>query len=140
MSHCDRPREHIIGPLVRGPDDAVRLVKLLVDEGVRAGRIVLGIDSYAHACGAAAHEKSDHCGHEPLTFAEQLTDIAIELRAESLVLITFVSEADLAPTPADVARFEGLKLEIEGVGFELCDHLLMSGHRWRSVREASKWW
>ena len=63
--------------------------------------------------------------------------IAAELRADAVVLVTFVDDERIAPSPADVARYEGLVLECADEGVALLDQLLMSGHRWRSVGEVS---
>jgi DNA repair protein RadC len=71
------------------------------------------------------------------TDAEALDAVAERIGATELVLTTFVDPDRIVPTAADVARFEGLRVECRVLGTELLDHILMSGHRWRSVREVS---
>jgi hypothetical protein len=109
-------------------------MKLLVCGTHHEGDFVLGLDDWDEFVGYSSRD----CRREwPPLSADQLIGIAAELRATALVLVTFVEDDRLAPTEADIARFEGLRLECADEGICLLDQLLMSGHRWRSVREVS---
>lgn len=61
--------------------------------------------------------------------------IAAELAAIGVVLVTFVPPERVAPTAADVARFEGMRVECRAQRVELLDNLLVAGDRWRSIDE-----
>ena len=123
---------------VRGPDDAVEIVKVLVCSEHTEGHLLLGLDWSMRPCGAAFKCTCERCGDAPLVDADQLVDLSDELHAAEIVLVTFVEPERLEPLASDVARFEGLRMECSDQGVELVDHLLMApGYRWRSVRNVS---
>ncbi|HEY8216033.1 MAG TPA: hypothetical protein VIH82_02795 [Acidimicrobiia bacterium] len=124
-------------PKVLGPHDAARVVQALVCPEHHEGQLVLALDWTGRLCGAEFRCPCEVCRDEPLIDGRDLADLTAALGGIELVLATFVEDAHLAPSVADVARFEGLGLECTGAGVELLDHLLFSGHRWRSVREVS---
>lgn len=126
-------------PVVRGVDDAVAIVKALVCEQHTQGQLVVAIDAAMRLAGAAFRCTCERCDEQPLDDVEQLIDLADELDGVELVLATFVEPDRLAPTAADVARFEGWRVECREQGVSFVDHLLFSGHRWRSIREVSPW-
>ena len=127
-----RPSER--GPRVRGPDAAATLMRVLVCGNHHDGEFVLALDRSDRFVGYASREGDQ--AWFPLD-AMQLEMIAAELQAEAVVLVTFVDDDRIAPSLADVARYEGLVLECADEGVALLDQLLMSGHRWRSVGEVS---
>jgi hypothetical protein len=88
-------------------------------------------------CGAELRCPCEACGDELLGDGTALAEVTAGLGGIELVLVTFVEAPQLAPSVADVARFEGLCLECDAEGVPLLDHLLFSGHRWRSVRATS---
>jgi hypothetical protein len=122
---------------VRGVDDAAAAVKQLVCDEHTEGQMVIGLDDTMHVCGAVFNCPCDRCHDEILEGAAELVDLAAAMEAEELVLVTFVEPDRLSPTAADVARFEGLRLECADEDVWLLDHLLFSGHQWRSVAELS---
>jgi hypothetical protein len=124
-------------PKVLGPEDAARVVQILVCPDHHEGQLVLALDWTGAVCGAAFHCPCDVCGDELLDDGGALAALTVDLGGIELVLATFVEDVHLSPSVADVARFEGLCLECEDAGVELVDHLLFSGHRWRSVRRIS---
>ena len=119
---------------VRGPDDAAALVRRLAPEGYHDGELVVALDVGREPVGVGVRGPHPECASVD---AAQLINLADELRGLDLLLVTFVDDAALAPSTADVARYEGLRVGCASAGIDLLDHLLMSGHRWRSVREAS---
>jgi hypothetical protein len=124
-------------PKIRGLDDAIAIVKQLVCDEHTEGQLVLGVDWAMRLCGATFRCPCERCRVDPMTDAEELMAYAVDLGARELLLVTFVEPERLAPTAADIARFEGLRVECDELDVELLDHVLMSGHRWRSIRELS---
>ncbi|MSO79398.1 MAG: hypothetical protein EXQ79_07295 [Acidimicrobiia bacterium] len=124
-------------PTVRGPNDVVEIIKHLVCDEHTEGQLLLGIDSSMHLCGAAFNCPCTVCQDPTANTAEAFVAVAEEMSAEELVLVTFVDDDRLAPTAADVARYEGLRVECLDADVMLLDHLLFSGHQWRSVAEVS---
>ena len=131
---CSRRRE--LGR-VRGADDAAAVVKQLICDEHTEGQMVIGLDESLHACGVVFNCPCDRCGDVMIEDADGLADLAVALGADDLVLVAFVTPDRLAPTAADVARFEGLRVECMDEEILLLDHLFFSGHRWRSVMEIS---
>jgi hypothetical protein len=101
------------------------------------GQLVLALDWTGKVCGAELRCPCEVCRDDLLGDGTALADVTASLGGIELVLVTFVELPRVAPSVADVARFEGLCLECDAEGVPLLDHLLFSGHRWRSVREAS---
>ncbi len=132
-SRAERPRM----PVVRGPNDAVEIVKQLVCAEHTQGQLLIGIDDSMHLCGAAFNCTWSLCQDPEANTAEALLAVADDMGAAELVLVTFVDDDRLAPTAADVARYEGLRVECLDDDVMLLDHLLFSGHQWRSVAEVS---
>ena len=128
-------REQI--PLVRGPDDAIQIIRQLVCDEHTQGQLLIGIDAEMRLSGAAFSCPCETCCERPVTQPDELIALADEMEAVDLVLVTFVESDRLVPTAADVARYEGLRVECAAQGIMLLDHLLMAGHRWRSVAEVS---
>ena len=128
---CPRGRQL---PKIRGADDVVRLLGSLLCEDCRIGEVVVAIDWDMRPLGLGV--RGAECTLPPLDSA-QLVLLAEEFAACEVVVVTFVEEDELAPTPADVARFEGWSIECEDDDVALLDHILVSGHRWRSVAELS---
>jgi hypothetical protein len=122
---------------VLGPDDAAEVVRILVCPDHHEGQLLLALDWSGEVCGAEFRCPCERCDDEPLTDGAQVAERAVELGGLEVVLVTFVDDDRLAPSTADVARFEGLRVECDDHGIELLDHLLFSGHRWRSVCEIS---
>jgi hypothetical protein len=132
----NREEQHRL-PKVLGPADAARVVQMLVCPEHHEGQLVVALDWSGHVCGAELRCPCEMCGDELLHDGRALAAVTAELGGIELVLTTFVESTQLVPSIADVARFEGLGLECAGEGVGLLDHLLFSGHRWRSVREVS---
>jgi hypothetical protein len=88
-------------------------------------------------CGGEFRCPCNACREELLSNGHELADLVLDLGGIEAVLVTFVDDDHREPSAADVARFEGLRVECDDDGVELLDHLLVSGHRWRSVREVS---
>jgi hypothetical protein len=133
------PRDDERHPGDRGRDlkilcaeDAAALLREAVPDHLDEGELVLGLDWSARLCGIASRFP-ERDGPVPELCAEHLRLIAEELVATELVLVTFVEAERVTPTAADVARFEGLRVECRAVHVELFDHLLMAGQRWRSI-------
>jgi hypothetical protein len=124
-------------PQVRGVDDAAQIVKQLVCDEHTQGQLVVGLDASQRVAGAVFNCPCDACNDKVLRDPEELIDLADAMQVDELFLVTFVSDERLAPTAADVARFEGLRIECLDDDVLLLDHLLFSGHRWRSVAEVS---
>jgi hypothetical protein len=124
-------------PTVDSPDDAAKVIKALVCDEHVVGQLLVGLDDLGQVCGAAFTCPCDACRDIVRSDAKALVAVADRMGAAELVLSTFVEPERVAPTAADVARFEGLRVECRAHGIELLDHILMSGHRWRSVREVS---
>jgi hypothetical protein len=133
MSGCNR-RPDADALKILGPEDAAALLRAAVPTDQHEGEIVLGLDWRSRVCGIASRFP-DRDGPMPELCAEHLTLIAEEVAASELVLVTFVEPARLTPTAADVARFEGLRVELRAAHVDLVDHVLMAGHRWRSIGE-----
>jgi hypothetical protein len=125
------------GPRVRDAADAAAVVKQLVCDEHTEGQLILGLDASRQVCGGVFNCRCERCGDEIVDHAEGLVDLAVAMRATTLVLATFVEPAHLIPTAADVARFEGLRFECGDDGVGLLDHLLFSRHQWRSVGQLS---
>jgi hypothetical protein len=123
-------------PKVLGAEDAARAVQMLVCPEHHEGQLVLALDWAGRVCGAEFRCPCDLCRDEQLVDGTALADLTARLGGIELVLVTFVEAPRLAPSVADVARLEGLTLECDAEGVTLLDHLLFSGHRWRSVRAA----
>jgi len=124
-------------PIVRGPNDVVEIIKRLVCDEHTEGQLLLGIDSSMRLCGAAFNCPCTVCQDRIVNRADELLALADDMGAAELVLVTFVDDDRLTPTAADVARYEGLRVECLDDDVTLLDHLLFSGHRWRSVAEVS---
>ncbi|MEX2267416.1 MAG: hypothetical protein WEA75_01885 [Acidimicrobiia bacterium] len=122
-------------PIIRGPNDAVEIIKQLVCDEHTEGQLLIGIDDSMRLSGAAFNCPCDVCQERTAGDAGELVALADEMDATDLVLVTFVDEDRLAPTAADVARFEGLRVECLDQGVALLDHLLFAGHCWRSIAE-----
>ena len=131
-----RSRRRELGP-VDSMHDAVLVVKELVCDEHTQGQLIVGLDDTGHVAGAVFNCPCDACGDEILRDAEDLVDLADAMDADDLFLVTFVEPERLSPTAADVARFEGLRVECLEDDLLLLDHFLFSGHRWRSVGEVS---
>ena len=137
MEHKYSRAERRSLPTVDGPEDAARVIKQLVCDEHVVGQLLVGLDERGRVCGAAFTCPCDACRDIVRSDAEALVAVADRISAVELVLTTFVEPDRIVPTAADVARFEGLRVECRTLGIELLDHILMSGHRWRSVREVS---
>jgi hypothetical protein len=120
---------------VHGAADAAAVVKQLVCDEHTEGQLVFAIDESGRVRGAVFSCPCEQCDDHIVEEAEEIVDLALAMGAEDLVLATFVEPDRLTPTAADVARFEGLRLECAEDDVWLLDHLLLSGHRWRSIRE-----
>ena len=125
-----------LGP-VHTLHDAVAIVKQLVCDEHVEGQLIVGLDESRHVAGGVFNCPCDRCRDELLTEPEDLIDLAYAMDADELFLVTFVELDRIAPTAADVARFEGLRVECLDEDVLLLDHLLFSGHRWRSIGEVS---
>jgi hypothetical protein len=112
-------------------------VRILVCPDHHEGQLVLALDWSGEVCGAHLVCPCELCRDEPLTSGCDIADLAAHLGGIEVVLVTFVDDEHLAPTPADIARLEGLRVECSDDDVELLDHLLFSGHRWRSVQQIS---
>ena len=128
-------RRHL--PKVIGPDDAAHVVRLLVCPDHHEGQLLLALDWSGRVCDAELLCPCDACGDDLLTDGAELASRTTDLGGIEAVLVTFVDDEQLEPSVADVARFEGFRVECDREEVELLDHLLFSGHRWRSVREVS---
>jgi hypothetical protein len=117
--------------------DAVAVVKELVCDEHTQGQLIVGLDESGHVAGAVFNCPCDACGDEVLRDPEDLIDLALAMEADELFLVTFVEPDRLTPTAADVARYEGLRVECLHEDVLLLDHFLFTGHRWRSVAEVS---
>lgn len=124
-------------PYVETQLDAIEVVTTLVCDDHVVGQLLVGVDDEMKVCGAAFTCPCEVCRDIVRSDAPALVAVADELGAVELVLTTFVEPERLQPTAADVARFEGLRVECRAEGVELLDHFLMAGHEWRSVRDAS---
>ena len=124
-------------PKVLGPADAANVVRILVCPEHHEGQLVLALDWSGQVCGAEFRCPCEACRDELLVDGSQLAALTTALGGIELVLATFVDDEQLAPTAADVARFEGLRVECADESVELLDHLLFSGHRWRSICKVS---
>ena len=124
-------------PKVLGVDDAVEVVRILVCPEHHEGQLVLALDWSGSVCGAEFRCPCEACGDELLVDGRELAELTVQLGGLEVVLVTFVDDTRLEPGAPDVARFEGLSVECRAEDVELLDHLLFSGHRWRSVREIS---
>jgi len=122
---------------VRGMADAAAVVKALVCDEHHEGQLIFGLDETGHVCGAVFSCPCDACQDEILEDPDELVDLAWAMGADDIVLATFVRRERLAPSAADVARFEGLRVECAADDVRLLDHLLFSGHQWRSIAEVS---
>ena len=138
MGKNDGSRAHAQLPAINGPDDAVAIVKKLVCDDHTQGQLVLGIDRVMRLCGAAFNCPCEGCKGQPADDAEELVDLAAEMRASGVLITTFVEPDHPAPSAADVARFEGLRLECADGGIVLFDHFVMTRHEWRSIRALSE--
>jgi len=119
---------------ILGPDDAVALLRQAVPDDQHEGEIVLGLDWASQLCGIATRFP-ERDGPVPEICVEHLRLIAEELAAVEILLVTFVPPDRVVPTAADVARFEGLRVECGAEHVALVDHVLMAGHQWRSIAE-----
>jgi hypothetical protein len=124
-------------PKVLDPADAAAVVRALVCPEHHEGQLVLALDWSGRVCDIELRCPCDRCGDELLDDGASLATVIIELGGDEGILVTFVDDERLEPRPADVARLEGLRVECRRVDVELLDHLLFSGHRWRSVRDLS---
>jgi hypothetical protein len=124
-------------PKVLGPGDAARVVRILVCPEHHEGQLVVALDWSGEVCGAELVCPCEQCRDRLLDTGDDIAELVHNLGGLEAVLVTFVEDDQLAPTAADVARFEGLRVECASHAVELLDHLLFSGHRWRSVCEAS---
>jgi len=124
-------------PRVENVYDAVRVIKELVCDEHTQGQLIVSLDASLRVIGAVFNCPCEACGDEVLRDPEDLIDLAYAMEADELFLVTFVEPERLAPTAADVARFEGLRVECLDEDVRLLDHLLFSGHRWRSIAEVS---
>ncbi len=134
MPHCNRMPEEGDRLKILGPGDAVAVLRNAVPTDQHDGELVLGLDWSARLCGIASRFP-ERDGPMPELCAEHLCLIADHIGAIELMLVTFVEAPRITPTAADVARFEGLRVECRAAHVELVDHLLMAGHRWRSIAE-----
>jgi hypothetical protein len=136
MAKRGRSRRRELGR-VEHVGDAVRIVKELVCDDHTQGQLIIGLDDECHVAGAVFNCPCDSCRDEVLEDPEELVDLADAMDADELILVTFVEPDRLVPTAADVARFEGLRVECMSEDVLLLDHLLFTGHRWRSVGAVS---
>lgn len=117
-----------------GAEDVAALLREAVPDDLHEGEMILGLDWASYLCGIASRFP-ERDGPVPELCAEHLRLVAEEIGALEVVLVTFVEPDRVTPTAADVARFEGLRVECRAEHVELVDHLLMAGHRWRSIAE-----
>jgi hypothetical protein len=134
MRPCNRTPGEPDRLKILGAADAAALLRDAVPDDLHEGELVLGLDWAARLCGIASRFPQRD-GPVPELNAEHLCLIADEIGAIELVLVTFVDAGRVPPTAADVARFEGLRVECRAAHVGLVDHLLMAGHRWRSIAE-----
>jgi len=128
---CPRDRP---APKIRGADDVVRLLRSLLCDDCLRGEVALAIDWDMRPVGFGF--RAGDTRHPPLD-AVQIVLLAEKFGACEVAVVTFVEPDRLTPTPADVARYEGWRVECLQDGIELLDHVLISSHHWRSIRELS---
>jgi hypothetical protein len=129
-----RPRHEEPTLRLRRPADVAALLRDAVPADLDDGELLLALDHSSYLCGIASRFPGDG-DPVPELCADHLRLVADELHVDELVLVTFVAPHRITPSAADVARFEGLRVECRAAHVELRDHLLMSGHRWRAIAE-----
>ena len=126
---CARTRREI---RLRGPSDVVAFARRIAP-GWSCGDLVLGVGVDRYLTGVAWRTEADLA-----VGPTELVAIADELDACALVLASFLGdELELEPE-TDVVGYEALRLACEDLGVVLLDHVLVTGDRWRSLRDVSR--
>jgi hypothetical protein len=120
---------------VRGPDDAVSLVRALVPDGEVEGMLVIGLDEGRRLCGVGVNPH-----HRALSFVKvwELEAILAELDASALVIGLFPSGSMRAPTRHELDAFVDVCTRARRAQVLVFDCIVVRGHRWWSMRELSE--
>lgn len=123
----DRP------PSLRGPDDVARLFRDRWPADV-SGLVVLGLLAERRATGAAYLARS--LSHSALD-TRVLASCAFELTTPRLVTVWVLGAGHPAPSLLEVDAGVELGERCRSAGLVLVDSIVISGHRWWSLREMS---
>jgi hypothetical protein len=119
----------------RGADDVARFVRAVfgADDAARLerGLLVIGIDEHDELVGVAV--QSQRFTARELR-AHELRDVAAELSAVALVVAQIEAPDEPVPGLEEALDFVVLASECEDLGTLLLDCVVISGHRWWSLR------
>ena len=120
---------------LRRPSDVVALVQAVLDDQLPPpGEVVICLDADRRLTGLALRPEA---GEHPVD-ATQLVDLARELDAVAVVLVTILfDECELA-IEADVEGFLVLARACLEEHLLLFDHVLVAGRSWRSMWDAAR--
>ena len=120
---------------LRRPSDVVALVKaVLADQLPPPGEVVICLDPDRRLTGLALRPE---VGDRPVD-AEQLIDLARELDAVAVVLVSFLFDERELAIETDVEGFLVLARACLEQHVLLFDHLLVAGRSWRSMWDAAR--
>jgi len=129
---CLRPT---VPKLLRRPSDVVALVHAVLDDQLPPpGEVVICLDADRRLTGLALRPES---GEHPVD-AGQLVDLARELDAVAVVLVSFLFDERELALESDVDGFLALARACLDEHVLLFDHVLVAGREWRSMWDAAR--
>jgi DNA repair protein RadC len=116
-------------PVLEG-DDVVALVRALVPDCHVEGLLVIGLDPDRRVSGVGVNQR-----HRALSFMKvwELSALATELGAFSLVVVVFPSGACRTPSRHEVDVFVDLCARAHRAGVRLLDCIIMRNEQWWSL-------
>ncbi|HEU5302788.1 MAG TPA: hypothetical protein VFW06_11180 [Acidimicrobiia bacterium] len=131
---CARTRSTVPKRL-RRPSDVVALVQAVLDDQLPPpGEVVICLDAERRLTGLALRPEA---GEHPVD-AEQLVDLAHELDATAVVLVSFLFDERELAIEADVDGFLALARACLERHVLLFDHVLLAGGSWRSMWDVAR--
>lgn len=120
---------------LRRPSDVVALVQAVLDDQLPPpGEVVICLDADRRLTGLALRPEA---GEHPVD-AEQLVDLAHELDAAAVVLVSFLFDERELAIEADVDGFLVLARACLERHVLLFDHVLVAGRSWRSMWDLAR--
>jgi hypothetical protein len=120
---------------LRRPSDVVTLVQAVLDDQLPPpGEVVICLDHDRRLTGLALRPDA---GDRPVD-SGQLVDLARELDAVSVVLVSFLFDERELAIEADVEGFLALARACLEQHVLLFDHVLVAGGSWRSMWDAAR--
>ena len=112
--------------------DVVRLIRELVPDRVVEGLLIIGLGGDRRVSGVGVNQR-----HRALSFVKvwELSALAAELDATSLVVATFPTGESRTPSAHEIDAFAALAIRAYRAGVMLLDCIILREERWWSLCE-----